>query len=237
MLNNFHFDYDDFYEKLLEASRKAFELLQQSYENENFYLLGLFTDAENMSIGIVGYSEEKLLEVAQKYLEADRSKPSERQNYGGLSVEEMKIYLRYGMGSDAYLCPYSSYFDDINHSLVERHQTLFEIWSVAHKLADNLVLEGVAVEENKYAKVCCDVLRQLDLEHIFGEKENREKIYLTFLNGDLDCSNNSCPDLNPKNVIERYLKEFETEKGVYKIVNENWERRRDYIFAKKKMNK
>jgi hypothetical protein len=235
MLNNFHFDYDNFYVKLLEASRKAFDQLQQSYENENFYLLGLFTDAENMSIGIVGYSEEKLVEVAQKYLAADQSKPSERQDYAGLDVEEIKIYLRYQLGSDAYFCPseFESLFAEINNSLVDRFHALFEIWSVANKLGDNQVLQELANEDEKFVKVCCGVLRQLDSEYIFGEGKERERIYLTFMNGDLNWSNKSYRDLNPKIVIERDLNEFEIAKGINEIINENLNRRQDYILKRK----
>jgi hypothetical protein len=239
MLNNFHFDYDNFYEKLLEASQKAFKDLLISHVDEHFYLFGLFTGTENMGIGIVGNSEEKLTELAQKLLANDRKERPELQLYAGLNLKEMRIYLRYGQGAEAYFDPfeYQALFAELNNSLVDRFQNLFDIWVATDEPNRLQLFEEEWAEVRKLEKVSCDVLRQLDSEYIFGDGKERERIYLTFMDGDLDCSNESYPDLNPKTVIERYLNEFEIAKGVNKIINKNREMRHDYILAKKKVKK
>ena len=69
MLEDFIFDYSGFYERLLLASCKGFQLLKDRHADETFYCFAFYSHGSRSFLYSAASTEEGLTRVAQRYID------------------------------------------------------------------------------------------------------------------------------------------------------------------------
>ena len=216
------FDYDLFYEMLVEAARAAFRRLQRELPDEAFYVYALHASADYSSLCIYADSEEQLSRLTSIQLRKYAA-----TWYQGLDLEELRYALRYG--PSAYLCPslVAGYFTDVNAIAAERAQILFDAQrALAQDMAEEAAAERLAPHRRAFVSVCLHVLKQLEAEGVFGRGAVRHNVLVSFLAGEVfhEAYLQYGLDLNPPTVLERFIAEMVAASQVSQVIQDNMRR-------------
>lgn len=218
-LEDFRFDYDVFYEKLLIVSRQGFQLIKERYPNESFYCFAFYSHGDRSFIYTAASTEEGLTRVAQRYI---KDYP---QWYGQATLEEMRAQLRHSVADSPVHEPQliEPLFQEINDLLWTRSDMLFEIWS---RLADEIGYEKAfnlrAPHDQQFLNVCFAVLKKLDAEGVFGKGPIRQNVVLNFVMGDQSEEKmlSYAAEVNPVYIVQRYQAELEVGYQMYEQIRQ-----------------
>jgi hypothetical protein len=213
------FDYDIFHELLVEATRAAFRRLQRELPEEAFYVYALQASADHSNVCIYADTEEQL-----SRLTSIQQRKHATSWYAGLDLEALRRALRYG--PNAYLCPsiVSGYFADLNAIIAERAQILFDAQKALEaELPEEEAYERFAPHRRAFVSVCVNTLKQLEAEGLFGRGAARHQVLVSFLSGEIyhEAYLQYGLDLNPPQVIERFLDEMVAAAKVSEVIQEN----------------
>jgi uncharacterized protein DUF4303 len=207
MLEDFVFDYSDFYERLLLASREGFQLLKDRHTNETFYCFAFYSHGSGSFLYPAASTEEGLTRAAQRYID------THLERYGKFTLAEMRTRLRHSiadspLNDSTLMLPV---FQEICDLAEARSTGLFEVWSrLSDKFGDDKAFELVEPHDRQFLETCFAVLRQLETEGMFGTPQHRERVILNFLTGDQSTEEllTYAAALNPLHIVERYRAEW-----------------------------
>lgn len=213
------FDYDLFYEWLVDAARSAFKRLQSELADESFYVFALHASADFSQMCIYADTEEQLSRLTSIQLRKYAT-----TWYEGLDLEELRRALRYG--PNAYLCPslVADYFNEVNVITAERAHALHTAQQkLAQDMTHEAAAERLAPHRGAFVSVCVHVLKQLEAEGVFGRGASRHQVLVSFLVGEIfhEAYLQYGLDLNPPTVIERFLGEMVAASKVSEVIQEN----------------
>ncbi|MFO7323658.1 MAG: DUF4303 domain-containing protein [Chloroflexota bacterium] len=213
------FDYDHFSTLLLDAARNAFLRLQRERAGETFYLFALHASEDFANFCIVADTEEALDRLTHAQYQKYR-----HSWYDGLSFSELRQVLRYGAGE--YFCPdaYRPLFDEVNAVASRRSRQLYEAQQqLTSEGGADYAQEALLPYRRAMISVCLRVLKQLEAEGIFGPRERRYEVLVTFLSGMIyhEAYLQYALDLNAPQVVERFLGELVAAADVSQIIQEN----------------
>ncbi len=207
MLEDFIFDYSDFYERLLLASRKGFHLLKDRHTGETFYCFAFYSHGSHSFLYPAASTEEGLSHVAQSYIDTYPDR------YGRFTLAEMRTRLRHSIADSPLNDPplILPVFQEICDLAEARSTGLFEVWSqLSNEYGEDRAFEWVEPHDKKFLETCFAVLRQLEKEGMFGTQQDRERVILNFLTGDQSSQEllTYAAVLNPPHIVERYRTEW-----------------------------
>lgn len=213
------FDYDLFYDMLVEAARAAFRRLQTELPEEAFYVYALHASADFSQLCIYADTEEQLSRLTSIQLRKYAA-----TWYQGLDLEELRRALRYG--PNAYLCPglVAGYFDEVNAIAAQRAQILFDAQKLlAAETSEEEAAERIAPHQRALVGVCLHVLKQLEAEGVFGRGAARHNVLVSFLAGEVyhEAYLQYGLDLNPPTVLERFIGEMVAASQVSQVIQDN----------------
>jgi hypothetical protein len=187
------YNYAEIHALLLDASRKTFISVQQQHPHETFYAFGLFHEPLWAYIVPTCNTEEGLIRQAHRYQHDEHN-----LGYATRTINDLRHLLRWSTADWVY-----------HRDLYRDHfEPVFE-WLREYDPYD--LGEDEWLDDAQMNAVCRSVLHTLDLEGVFGEGEDRERIVLNVLMGDQD---NSWVEharlLNSPAVYQRWVEDIES---------------------------
>ena len=188
---------DDFLVNIIQdAAKKALEKLFREY-NESFYYCTLMTTGEGLCPRISAFSEEALERVL---LDKIKKRPVE-------NIEQKRENLRWSYADSPYYAyGYEEYFLDVEDILLKRKE----------KIKSNNNEDEVDKELDNEIDLIINsmekVMANLDAEGMFGEGEERNKIFINAEFMPPDASNvMRALRLNPNESLKNWLTEDDLE--------------------------
>ena len=213
------FDNEKFYTLLLDASRVAFTNVRREFPHETFYDFFLGRSAESTLIYPWAATEETLTLMVKWLREEVWLSKAE----GLISLDETRLILRYRLGTNINLEkePYRSLFEPLYKILNGREE---KIYDVIRRLADEREKSEFRDSYwNNFYDVCARVMRQLDVEGVFGTGELRNKCVIGLREHQRPVRSGKLLSyiqaLNPLEVYERYLSEIKAMDELFDRLN------------------
>jgi len=219
MLEGFTFDYDAFFQELLNASRQGFQVLKERYAGETFYSFGYYSHGSRSFVWAVANTEEELTRVAQFY---SREHP---ELYENVPLADMRTMLRHSISDYLLNQPglMMPIFDEVCRIAGRRSFELRGIYvQLSEKFGEDKAFEVTQPEDQRFLNTCFAVLKQLESEGMFGLGAQRESVILNYLMGDMSEEEmfEYASLLNSETVVERYKAELEMGYDIYFRLNE-----------------
>ena len=220
-MSDFTFDYDELSKLLLDACRQAFTEMQTKHSDETFYAFVLGTSAEQNAIYLAANTEELLDRHAKEYFERWGLKE-------GITLEQVKTRERYSRhlilySSSAETVHTQNLIKEIDEQLVEGFGKLWQI-RMEESPSDILDNKTANFHEKQLDEMCLNVLQQLDKEGVFGVKEKRLDVVVSYRVGFVTDPRDRlfhADILNPPPVGERIKREVDAAMKVWEIIKTN----------------
>ena len=220
MLESFEFDYANFYEKLLLASRQSFKLLKDRHANETFYCFAFVSHPDHGYVFAAASTEEGLTKVAKHYID------HYPERYGKVPLADMRTSLRHSIAdSPVYeidlIVPI---FAEVNRIASIRSHALQEIWSeLSDEYGEEKADQLVQPHEVQFLDTCFAILKQLDSEGVFAVGAAREHVVVLFDEGDQtdEVKLTYAFVVNPNNIAKRYGAEVQAGRKMDQQISQN----------------
>lgn len=197
------FDYDEFYTRVFQAGKEAFEHIHAAYAHETIYHVGLLTWYNQRRLVPFFNTEEQLMRDARVSFRRLHQPPHNRVDSTVVETyDELVLGLRYKPTATSY---YPTEFE----ASFEAVQTFVS----ARKAAlDTLLTQHEAYQAHRklFIEVCLRALETLEAEGIFGRGAARERrvVNLYWTNDQTEEEQLTfARRLNPSSIFARYEQE------------------------------
>ena len=209
------FDYDAFEEEVFRASLKAFTNLQNDFSHETFYGFALGTSSSFVWVTPHANTEEGLVRTAKKY--------ANRDYMAGISFDDVKAYLRPRISDYDTIDPYDLLLNKASEMISFHSEQVDELYDrYVDDLGEDREDDAFDIIYPLYERIedrIVNAIRRLDQQRIFEKTNSRDNITLLFSSDLGDPEVYTVEKLNPPQVCEKFIKDFQKFLKVRKVIH------------------